>query len=151
MSALRWRLGEYLAIRRAMGFTMERHEKLLGQFVDHLAARDVSTITIEDALEWAMSPAQADPSWWAARLSMVRGFAVHLRALDPAHQVPPCALIAHSPRRTVPYLYTDQDVAALVRAAGALSAPLRAATYQLSLIHISEPTRRTPISYAVFC
>src|SRR5680860_584839 len=26
-----------------------------------------------------------------------------------------------------------------------------AARYQLSLIHISEPTRRTPISYAVFC
>src|SRR5680860_503199 len=25
------------------------------------------------------------------------------------------------------------------------------ATYTLSLIHISEPTRRTPISYAVFC
>ena len=24
-------------------------------------------------------------------------------------------------------------------------------TYYLSLIHISEPTRRTPISYAVFC
>ena len=23
--------------------------------------------------------------------------------------------------------------------------------YHLSLIHISEPTRRTPISYAVFC
>ena len=26
-----------------------------------------------------------------------------------------------------------------------------AATLELSLIHISEPTRRTPISYAVFC
>ena len=25
------------------------------------------------------------------------------------------------------------------------------ATTSLSLIHISEPTRRTPISYAVFC
>ena len=25
------------------------------------------------------------------------------------------------------------------------------AFYSLSLIHISEPTRRTPISYAVFC
>src|SRR5680860_59782 len=25
------------------------------------------------------------------------------------------------------------------------------ALYMLSLIHISEPTRRTPISYAVFC
>ena len=28
---------------------------------------------------------------------------------------------------------------------GAVSVPI------LSLIHISEPTRRTPISYAVFC
>ena len=25
------------------------------------------------------------------------------------------------------------------------------ANWRLSLIHISEPTRRTPISYAVFC
>ena len=28
---------------------------------------------------------------------------------------------------------------------------LRSVGYRLSLIHISEPTRRTPISYAVFC
>src|SRR5664279_2374904 len=28
---------------------------------------------------------------------------------------------------------------------------LPASIYSLSLIHISEPTRRTPISYAVFC
>src|SRR5664279_6102473 len=27
----------------------------------------------------------------------------------------------------------------------------RVQIFQLSLIHISEPTRRTPISYAVFC
>src|SRR5680860_1616577 len=29
--------------------------------------------------------------------------------------------------------------------------PVWPSTYALSLIHISEPTRRTPISYAVFC
>src|SRR5665647_3679614 len=29
--------------------------------------------------------------------------------------------------------------------------PLNAEGVDLSLIHISEPTRRTPISYAVFC
>ena len=28
---------------------------------------------------------------------------------------------------------------------------INCAAYTLSLIHISEPTRRTPISYAVFC
>src|SRR5664279_6458923 len=29
--------------------------------------------------------------------------------------------------------------------------PFKHAVFSLSLIHISEPTRRTPISYAVFC
>ncbi|HEX5347642.1 MAG TPA: tyrosine-type recombinase/integrase [Pseudonocardiaceae bacterium] len=130
MSPLHRQLAEYLAIRRAMGFTMDRHEKLLGQFADHLASRDVSTLTTEHALAWAMSPIQGDPRWWAARLSMVRVFAVHLHALDPAHQVPPHGLIPHGPRRTVPYLYTDREIAALVQAAGTLSFPLRAATYQ---------------------
>jgi integrase/recombinase XerD len=130
MSPLHRQLQEYLAIRRAMGFKMERHEKLLTQFADHLAAHAVSTLTTEHALAWATSPHQGDPRWWAARLSMVRGFAVHLHALDPAHQVPPHGLIPHGPRRTIPHLYTDHEITALVRAAGTLSFPLRAATYQ---------------------
>ena len=32
-----------------------------------------------------------------------------------------------------------------------VSLPIKASGAYLSLIHISEPTRRTPISYAVFC
>ena len=45
--------------------------------------------------------------------------------------MPPRGLIPATSRRTVvPYLYTDQEIAALVRAAGELSGPLRAATYQ---------------------
>jgi len=124
-------LQDYLVIRRAMGFKMERHAKLLGQFVDYLAAHDAATLTIEHALGWAGAPTGADPRWWAARLSMVRGFAVFLHALDPAHQVPPRGLMPSSSRRTVvPYLYTDPQIAALAHAAGELSGPLRAVTYQ---------------------
>jgi integrase len=131
VSGLHSQLQDYLAIRRAMGFTMERHAKLLGQFTDHVAAQDAATLTIEHALAWAGAPSGADPRWWAARLSMVRGFAVYLHALDPAHQVPPRGLMPGSSRRTVvPYLYTDQEIAALIHAAGELSGPLRAATYQ---------------------
>jgi hypothetical protein len=32
MSSLHRKLEEYLTVRRAMGFKMERHEKLLGQY-----------------------------------------------------------------------------------------------------------------------
>lgn len=131
MSGLNRQLQDYLAIRRAMGFTMERHAKLLGQFTEHLVAHHAATLTIEHALAWAGAPSGADPRWWAARLSTVRGFAVYLHALDPAHQVPPRGLIPATSRRTVvPYLYTDLEIAALVHAAGELSGPLRAATYQ---------------------
>ena len=37
MSSLHGKLEEYLDVRRAMGFKMERHEKLLGQFTCFLA------------------------------------------------------------------------------------------------------------------
>ncbi|MEU1601481.1 tyrosine-type recombinase/integrase [Streptomyces sp. NPDC005708] len=139
MSALHRRLQEYLAVRRAMGFKMERHEKLLTQFADYLAQHRVPTLTIEHALAWATSPSSADPRWWAARLSMVRGFAVHLNALDPVHQVPPPGLIPHGSRRTVPHIYTSHEIGTLIRAAGHLSFPLRAGTYQ-TLIRLLAST-----------
>jgi hypothetical protein len=75
VSGLNRQLQDYLAIRRAMGFKMERHAKLLGQFTEYLVAHHAATLTIEHALAWAGAPSGADPRWWAARLSVVRGFA----------------------------------------------------------------------------
>ena len=39
MNVLEGKLEEYLTVRRAMGFKMERHEKLLGQFARFLAGK----------------------------------------------------------------------------------------------------------------
>jgi integrase/recombinase XerD len=130
VSELHRQLQDYLTLRRAMGFKMGRHAKLLGQFVDDLAARKVTILSVEHALAWASAPSSAELRWWAARLSMVRGFATYLHALDPAHQIPPRGLLPHRARRAVPYLYTEREIIALMQAAGALSIPLRAATYQ---------------------
>jgi integrase/recombinase XerD len=130
VSGLHRQLEDYLALRRAMGFKLERHEKLLGQFVDYLAAHHVAALTIEHALAWASAPSSADMRWCAARLSVVREFAAYLHAQDPAHQIPPRGLVPHLTRRAVPYLYTDHEISALIAAAAALSIPLRAATYQ---------------------
>lgn len=130
MSGLHRRLEEYLAVRRAMGFKMERHAKLLQQFLGYLAANQATTVTVDHALAWAALPSSARPRWWAMRLSVVRGFAAHLHAIDPAHQIPPRGLIPNGHRHVVPYLYTNHEIAALVRAAGQLSIPLPAATYQ---------------------
>jgi len=84
VSGLHSQLQDYLALRRAMGFKMERHAKLLGQFVDFLAAQDAATLTIEHALAWAGAPSGANPRWWAARLSMsVASRSICRRSIPP--------------------------------------------------------------------
>ncbi len=129
MSALADALREYLSMRRALGFKLERAGQLLGGFVAHADQVGSDHVTIELALAWATQPAGADASWHAARLSAVRGFARYLSALDPATQVPPPDVLPHRSRRLVPYLYSEAEIAALLAAARGLRSPLRAATY----------------------
>jgi integrase/recombinase XerD len=130
MSPLEQALADYLRIRRALGFKLDQAERLLAQFVAYLHDHNAEVPTIEDALAWATSPAAATPRWWAHRLSTVRGFAVHLHALDPRVEVPPPGLLRRGSRRQTPYLYSQADIAALVDAASRLPRPLGAATYQ---------------------
>jgi integrase len=127
--SLRVALGDYLALRRALGYRMARPEKLLAQFLDHLERLDESTVTLTGALGWARLPVNSGSNWWAYRLSAVRGFATYLHAIDPVHEVPPAGLLPQRPHRASPYLYSDEDIAALIAATSTLSTPLRQATF----------------------
>lgn len=129
MSALRQAPADYLAMRRALGYTLVRSEKLLAQFLTYLEAQGEDHLTTKTALAWAMLPAGADRSWMSARLSVVRRFATHLRGIEPATEVPPCDLPGRSCRAT-PYLYSQEDVIALMTATAALRTPHREATYR---------------------
>jgi integrase/recombinase XerD len=123
-------LADYLSVRRALGFKLDRAEKLLNQFLRYLHEHDADTITIDHALGWATLPADAAQRWWAHRLSTVRRFAVYLHALDTRVEVPPPGLFQNRSRRASPYLYSETDVAALIGAAACLPRPLRALTHQ---------------------
>ncbi len=94
MSPLAAALADYLAVRRAMGYKLERAGKLLAQFVTYLDDADITTVTVEDALAWAVLPAEGSVNWWAHRLSVVRGFATYLSTIDPATEVPPADLLS---------------------------------------------------------
>jgi integrase/recombinase XerD len=130
MSTWRHAADSYLALRRAMGFTIEKPGRLVLQFADHLDRLGVEQLTIEAALAWARQPTNADPSWWAYRLSAVRGFAAYLQPRRPGAQIPPADLLPLRTKRATPYLYSAHDVAALMTAARALPTPLTAATYE---------------------
>ena len=130
MSPLRQSLKDYLSIRRGLGYKLEGHERELSQYLDFLAARGQETVSVQSAVEWARLPAGVSPNRWADRLSFVRGFAVYLHALDPAHEVPPGDLLPRGVQRLTPYLYSEEDLAALMAACSSLASPLRAGTYR---------------------
>ncbi len=130
MSPLRQALADYLMVRRALGYKLDRSGKLLAQFVAYLEGIGAETITTERALAWSVLPANGKESWWAQRLSVVQGFARYLHALNPASQVPPTDLLPHRPCRATPYLYSEDDIAALLAAVGSLRSPLRVVTHQ---------------------
>lgn len=130
MSGLSQSVADYLTTRRALGYRLERHERLLGQFVAYLSEQSQDTVTVEAAVAWATLPATASPRWWAERLSVVRGFATWLFAHDPRTEVPSPDLLPAKPQRAVPYLYSDQEVAALMAATATIHSGFRAATYR---------------------
>jgi integrase len=128
MTALRTALADYLDLRRSLGFGLVRDAKLLAQFVDYLEDQHITTVSTDAAVSWARLPVEASPGWWGMRLRVVRGFATYLHTLDPAVEVPPRGVLPGQPRRAVPYLYSQADIAALFAQAQQLRTPLRTAT-----------------------
>jgi integrase/recombinase XerD len=130
MSPLAQHAADYLRIRRGLGFKLERAEKLLAQYLTYLDALGQDRVSVENALTWARLPTAGGGNWWAQRLSVVRCFATYLHALDPAHEIPPADILVRRTRRAVPYLYTEQEIWALMTATDQLRGQLRRATYR---------------------
>jgi integrase/recombinase XerD len=132
VSALRARAGEYLAMRRALGFGLTTQGRHLMSFIRFCEERGAGHVTADLAVEWATqtSMGSGDEVYQARRLDVVRIFARHLQALDPATEVPPEDVLSRRYRRIPPYLYRPEEVAALMRAADGLTPAIRAATWR---------------------
>jgi integrase len=117
-------------MRRSLGYKLRGEGRMLADFAARLDDAGQATITISAALAWATQPQDAAPAHWRRRLSVVRGFARHLATLDPACQIPPADLLAAPAHRPPPYIYSAEEIAALVHAAGTIDAPLPSATLQ---------------------
>jgi integrase/recombinase XerD len=81
MSALSGHAEDYLRLRRALGFKLERAGQLLPQLVAYLEAAGAGTVTSDLAIAWARLP-DATPNHWAQRLAIARGFARYLQTID---------------------------------------------------------------------
>jgi integrase len=113
MSTLRQAVHEYLSMRRSLGFKLRE----AGNFVTFMEQHRATYITQALALTWAQQPANVQPAYWAQRLSFVRGFACYRSSSDPRTQIPSPGLLPFKPKRARPYLYSDEEIKSLLRAA----------------------------------
>jgi integrase/recombinase XerD len=132
VSALRARAEAYLAMRRTLGFKLTTQGPHLMSFVGFCEERGTDRVTADLAIAWATqtSRGSSDEVYQARRLDVVRIFARHLQALDPATEVPPADVLSRRQRRIPPYLYAPEQVAALMRATDGLTPALRAMTWR---------------------
>jgi integrase len=130
MSPLRQALVDYLAVRRALGYKLKRTEQLLTQFVTYVEQCGERHVRLATMLAWATLPGHEESGWPAYRLGIVRRFASHLQAIDPAIDVPPTDLLPWRQCRATPYLYSDNEVSGLLTAAATLRTAHRVATYR---------------------
>jgi len=131
MNTLRQAVQEYLTMRRSLGYKLQGAGKNLLDFATFMEQHRAPYITHSLALAWAKKPSDVRPGEWARRLSYVRGFARHRSATDPRTQIPPAGLLPYRPKRAQPYLYSDEEIKELLRAALKLPAKsgLRPWTY----------------------
>ena len=151
MSTLATTLSEYLQVRRALGYKLEREQRLLPEFVAFLNNHGATHVTTELALRWATAPATASPEWWAKRLTLVRGFAKYARAQDARTEIPSPELVSkRKASRLVPYVYTDDEVRALMQATQMLHG-LKARTYATLLGLLAATGMRVGEALALEC
>lgn len=131
MSRLGRALDGYLSLRRALGFELRRTEWALRRFVAFAEREGARWVTTELALGWATLPMHVQAAERSARFGAVRRFAEYLHTVDPRTEVPPAGLLPGKVRRPQPYIYTDDEIGRLIRAAWALPSPtgLRAWTH----------------------
>lgn len=117
MICLRKAVENYLAMRRSFGFNLLNMGYNLHHFVSFMERQGASIITVDLALRWAQQPQDVQPALWAARLGFVRSFARYWRAIDPRTETPPLGLLPYRYKRTIPYIYSDEEIKLLLNAA----------------------------------
>lgn len=153
MSTLADALGDYLGLRRALGHKLAEHERQLTRFVAILDDAGADFVTMADAVAFVtdpeLDPASSNP---AKRLMALRGFTRYLSAIDPRNEVPPAGMVSYRACRRVPYLFTDDDVAAVVHAARALTpSAFRAETLAVVIVLLAVTGMRVGEALRLDC
>ena len=114
MKSLQASVRDYLTMRRALGFKLERHEAHLLDFVRFMRRHRTRRVTTKWMVRWVRKNPSTDPSYQGLRFGAVRSFAAYHISIDPRTEVPPADFFPRTPGRNRFYLYSDEEVQRLL-------------------------------------
>lgn len=130
LSCFAQRLGDYVALRRGLGFKFHTQAELLIQF-DRFAhaRRHKRSLTAQLVTDFATS-GEVSEEHQARRYQVVRNFAEYVANFEPNTPLLDPGFIRASRKRPVPYIYTDDEILRLLAHAKNLSRrhPIRGTT-----------------------
>ena len=127
---LKQTIDRYLELRHAAGFEMKVDRGLLHSFARFATDRSETCVRRQTAIDWAAKA--PTPNQRECRLGMVRRFAVHARAEDPAHEiVPQNVFLSTKRKRPFPHIFSPEELLHLLDATAHLTpkTSLRPLTY----------------------
>ncbi len=109
----------YVALRRGLGFKLERVARHLDAFTRHAVANGDSHVRTATALAWTAAVSSTPDSRYR-RLQEIADFACFMHAEDAEHEIPQHRRYYRSRVRPAPYIYTPDELARMLNAAANL-------------------------------
>lgn len=117
MKALHKAIGDYLQLRRGLGYKLEIDERHLHKFAAFLEKQKATRITTRLAMEFATENPCLDRGGCVSRMCTIRAFARYWNGIDPASEIPPKGLLRSPRKRAKPRLCSERQINRLLKAA----------------------------------
>jgi len=116
------RVEAYLDTRRSLGYALRVEGEQLQSFARFAETRGHrSALTVDLALAWANASRRGSALYRARRLEIVRSLARYCILFEPETEIPDPRLLGPAHRRVTPHVYSEEEVADLMAAAGHLA------------------------------
>lgn len=126
------RASEYVTFKRNLGYAMKGTARELMRFAEYAdRISHQGPITTALILGWAQMASGSSRLYRARRVEVARTFAKYEAAFEPMTEIPARGILGPAHHRVQPYIYTQQEIIALIDAAQSLSPAggLRPITY----------------------
>ena len=112
---------EYLSYRHDLGYQLNIEGRQLRRFACYAdSIGHAGPLTTELVLGWVSAGQESTRFCRARKLEVIRPFARYLASLEPGTEIPPMRFFGPAHRRTQPYIFSDEEIASLIKEAGHL-------------------------------